>query len=329
MCLYKHFTILERESLQVLLAKRISIEDIAKELGKDRSSVYREIKRNSDNKGYEPVIAELRYHTRRLKCKPKKKLENKEIFNFCFDKLVNENWSPEQISGRLKEENSSLQISYPTVYRGINSGLFDREYAREHTGKFKRILRHKGKRRHRQNIKENRGKFDISHHINERPTGCTNRTRIGHFECDTVVGKKGKACLVTLVDRKSRYLIGGIAKKKDAINVNNTIINKTKNEHVISITPDRGKEFSKHKELSKKMNDIKIYFPDPYSPWQRGTNENTNGLIRQYFPKRKDIDDIADNYVDKIFLKINLRPRKCLNYKTPYEIYHKVLLHLT
>ena len=116
--------------------------------------------------------------------------------------MANENWSPEQISGRLKEENSLMQISYPTVYRGINKGLFDREYAKEHSGNFKRTLRHKGKRIHRRNIKENRGKFEISHHINERPIGCNNRTRIGHFECDTVVGKKGKACLVTLVDRK-------------------------------------------------------------------------------------------------------------------------------
>ena len=224
MCLYKHFTLLERESLQVLLAKGISIEDIAKEIGKNRSSIYREIKRNSDNTGYRPAIAELKYYARRQKCKPKKKLENKEIFNFCFDKLVNENWSPEQISGRLKAENSSLQISYPTVYRGINNGLFDKEYAKEHTGSFKRTLRHKGKRIHKQNIKENRGKFEISYHINKRPIGCINRTRIGHFECDTVVGKKGKSCLVTLVDRKSRYLIGGISKKKDSINVNNTII---------------------------------------------------------------------------------------------------------
>ena len=157
MCLYKHFTLLERESLQVLLAKGISIEDIAKELGKAKSSIYREIKRNTDNNGYRPAIAELKYHTRRQKCRPKKKLENKEIFNFCFDKLVNENWSPEQISGRLKEENSLMQISYPTVYRGINKGLFDREYAKEHSGNFKRTLRHKGKRIHRRNIKENRG----------------------------------------------------------------------------------------------------------------------------------------------------------------------------
>ena len=92
------------------------------------------------------------------------------------------------IKKKIHEENSALQISYPTVYRGINRGLFDREHAREHTGNFKRILRHKGKRLHRQNIKENRGKFDISHHINERPIGCPNRTRIGHFECDTVGG---------------------------------------------------------------------------------------------------------------------------------------------
>ena len=159
--------------------------------------------------------------------------------------------------------------------------------------------------------------------------GCINRTAIGHFEGDTVVGKKGKSCLVSLVDRKSKYLKGGKANKKDAESVNKIILSEMKNEKILSITFDRGKEFARHKELSKSLNNIKIYFPDPYSPWQRGTNENTNGLIRQYFPKGKDIDNITEEYEQEVYLKINLRPRKCLNYKTPYEVYYKTLLHLT
>lgn len=329
MCLYKHFTLLERENLQLLLAKGIKVIDIAKALNKDKSSIYRELKRNSIRKCYTPIIAESKYLKRRLKCRPKKKLDNKELFDFCFAKIVDDNWSPEQISGRLKEEHNKMNISPPTIYRGINEGIFDKEYAKRHSGSFKRVLRHKGKTIHKRNIKENRGKFEILHHISERPISCDNRTRIGHFECDTVVGKKGQACLVTLVDRKSRYLIGGKANKKDAVNVNKTILDSVYKEKVVSITPDRGKEFSKHRELSNKLNDIKIYFPDPYSPWQRGTNENTNGLIRQYFPKRKDINNITNEYVQNVFLKINLRPRKILNYKTPYEIYHKTKLRLT
>lgn len=176
---------------------------------------------------------------------------------------------------------------------------------------------------------ERRGKFPVSHDISERTAVAVHRSRRGHFESDTVAGKKGNACLVTLVDRKSRYLLGGKADQKRADAVNTVIIELLRGQPLHSITPDRGKAFSKHAKVTKALDGVKFYFPKPHQPWQRGTNENTNGLLREYFPKGKDITDISNNYIQEKIDELNLRPRKCLGYKTPYEVYFSKTLHLT
>ena len=143
------------------------------------------------------------------------------------------------------------------------------------------------------------------------------------------MGKEGRACLVTLVDRKSRYLLGGKANLKSAKEVNETILKAVRGHKVRSITPDRGKEFAKHAEITEALDGVKFYFPLPHQPWQRGTNENTNGLLREYFPKGKDISNIPEEYIQEKFDELYLRPRKCLNYRTPYEVYFNTSLHLT
>ena len=143
-----------------------------------------------------------------------------------------------------------------------------------------------------------------------------------------MAGKTGKACLLTLTDRKSRYLLCRKIPKKNAQCVKQAMIELLKDEPLQSITPDRGKEFSKHPEISQQLSLVEFYFPLPHHPWQRGTNENTNGLLREYFPKTKDIDQ-SDSYIEAKIEEINRRPRKCLNWKTPYEVYHSVELHLT
>ena len=148
------------------------------------------------------------------------------------------------------------------------------------------------------------------------------------WEGDTVAGVKGKACLVTLVDRKSRYLVGGKADAKKADAVNAVMIQALQNEPLRSITPDRGKEFAKHAEVTAALDQVQFYFPLPHHPWERGTNENTNGLLREYFPKGKDLSDIPDSYIQKKFDELNKRPRKCLGYRTPFEVYHSKVLHL-
>ena len=146
-----------------------------------------------------------------------------------------------------------------------------------------------------------------------------------------MAGKTGGSCLVTLTDRKSRYLLGGKIEKKLSLFVRNKMIqlfSSISSEKVKTITPDRVKEFSKHSEITKVLKDIPFYFPDPHAPWQRGTNENTNGLLREYSPKNKDMNTVTDSYIEQTILKLNLRPRKCLNWKTPYEVFFDKTLHL-
>ena len=193
-------------------------------------------------------------------------------------------WSPEQISFRLKHEKNPIQISYATIYRGIYRGFLEEGKLSPGQRGVARKLRHRGKIRHKNGCIETRGK--ISHHISERPEQANQRERIGDWEADTVAGVTGKACLVTLVDRKSRYLLCEKVAKKDSISVKQAIIHMLKDGQPKTITPDRGKEFSRHEEISKALNDVQFYFPEPHQPWQRGTNENTNGLLREYFPKK-------------------------------------------
>ena len=152
-------------------------------------------------------------------------------------------------------------------------------------------------------IVENRGKIAISNDIADRPAGAQNRSRRGHWEGDTVAGKTGKACFVTLVERKMRFLVGGKSSAKRAADVNEVMWIALEGRPVKSITPDRGKEFAKHAEVTEALEGVKFYFPPPHHPWERGSNENTNGLLREYFPKGQDITDIPDAYIQEMFDK--------------------------
>lgn len=171
-------------------------------------------------------------------------------------------------------------VSVPTIYRAIHAGLLNPPGA---SAKFVlRKLRHHGKRRHKKGNEEHRGKFVISHLIEDRPASAANRSVRGHWEADTMVGKQGRAYLVTLVDRKSRYLLGGKAIGKTAAAVNKVMCKALSGQPHLSVTPDRGKEFSKHAQLKKELKRVTFYFPAPHHPWERGTNENTNGLLRPF-----------------------------------------------
>ena len=191
-----------------------------------------------------------------------------------------------------------------------------------------RKLRHKGKSRHTKNYEERRGKIQVTNDLKDRPEEANLRIRIGDWEADTVLGTAGKACLVTLVDRKSRYLLCARINKKNSVNVRDTMIELLKGSPIYSVTPDRGKEFSKHKEISSVLNNVPFYWPLPSHPWDRGTNENTNGLLREYFPKNEDMSFHSHEHIDNKVKEINLRPRKCLGWKTPYEVYYDQVLHL-
>ena len=237
-------------------------------------------------------------------------------------KVLDGKWSPEQLSKYLEFEQSDLSISFNTIYRAIHQGWLDIS-----EGKASRKLRHKGRTRRRKNHLEKRGKITISHTLEECPISTQNRSRFEHWEADTVLGVAGGACLLTLTERKSRFeLVKKIADKK-ALLVKEAMITLLTPHKLRSITPDRGKEFVKHSLVTQTLGTA-FYFPEPHQPWQRGTNENTNGLLREFFPKQQDINRWSDDYIQSVVDKLNLRPRKCLGWKTPYEVYFKKLLHL-
>lgn len=327
---YKHLTRKERESLLYFLAKGYSISRIAKELGRNKSTISRELRRNTDKGEYYPSSAEAQYNKRRKKCRRKKLLENAGLFALVQDKFLGHHWSPEQIEGRLKLEGSAYRISYRTIYRAIYSGMFDTPEQRRSKGNrgAKRKLRHKGKPRHGKEYQEKRGKMEIPNCITQRPEAANARERLGDWEADTVLGKQGGACLLTLVDRMSRYLLCRKLDRKGSKEVAQETISALQGQPVQTITPDRGKEFLRHALVTQELK-VKFYFAQPHHPWQRGTNENTNGLLREFFPKGFDLSGITSEAIQAVQDEMNLRPRKSLGFRTPAELHFNKSLHLT
>lgn len=332
---YKHLTIEEREMLYLMHGQGKSFREIARTLGRAPSTISREYKRGrSCRHSYLPSRAQYRYEKRRKNCGRKHILsdpEAREKIRYYVQQL---HWSPEQISNRLKMEGNALRISYPGIYRAIKAGLLDTSKARpsyrRNEFKFVKKLRRKGKK-----YKQGTGKQEqlhITHTIEERPQGCIDRTELGHYEGDTVLGKKGGARLLTLVDRTSRYTLIRRIPNGEAGVTRDAMIAALREmpEHLVkSVTPDRGREFAAHGSVTEELPNVTIYFPPPHSPWERGTNENTNGLIREYSPKGADIALFTDEEIRAIETSLNLRPRKCLNWATPFEFHFGRVLHLT
>ncbi|WP_342224514.1 IS30 family transposase [Spiroplasma endosymbiont of Asaphidion curtum] len=238
------------------------------------------------------------------------KFKNRELVKYVQQKLLL-GWSPEQIYGRIKNFHKEWIISFKTIYNWIYSGLLEKVTNKN--------LRRKGKKRKSQ---ENRGKFN-GKSIKERNINVNNRITVGHWEGDTVVSSRGKSksCLITLVERTSRFTLAMLVENRTTKVVNENIshyLSILPNNLVKTITFDRGKEFSNWQQLEKNLN-VKIYFANAYSPWQRGTNENTNGLIREKFPKKFNFSNTTKNAVHKFILSLNQRPRKILNYLSPIE----------
>ena len=329
---YHHLSTRERESILFMRGEGKGIRAIAAALGRAASTISRELKRNIIKNEYSPSQAEKKYRARRKSCCPKKVLTDPVAKALVKRLFLEEQWSPEQIANRLKEENNAVQVSYSTIYRAIYSRMFDDKKLSHSERGVIRKLRHCGKTRHRKGTEENRGKLKISNPIEERPAEANDRSAFGHWEADTVAGKTGSSCMITLADRKSRYLLLKKIPKKNSVLVRDGIIEllqQLPDNKVASITPDRGKEFSRHSEITEAMNGLPFYFPKPHAPWERGTNENTNGLIREYCPKSVDLETFDDDHFATFTAKLNRRPRKCLGWKSPYEVFFGVVLHLT
>ena len=324
---YNHLSITERELIAIYRAEGKSICQIARLLGRNKSTVSRELARNKSE--YLPSKAHARYKRRRKKCRPHKLLENSELFALVRKLFLDRHWSPEQIANRLKLENYPIQISYKTIYRAIYAGLFDTPEQKRSTGNRGAIrkLRHRGKPRRPKGYVSNRGKIPISNEIATRPFEANERIRPGDWEADTIWGKNQKNALLTLVDRKSRFLLACKLSKLVDKEVQEAMIAALRGQPVHSITPDRGREFRRHGNVTAALG-VPFYFPPAHQPWQRGTNENTNGLLREYFPKGYDFSKLTDEDLQKVVEQLNHRPRKCLGYKTPWEVYFSTPLHL-
>lgn len=305
---YSHIKKAERLEIAILLKKGYSFRNIADAINKSASSVSREINHNSVKGEYNPEKANLKSYVKRKysKFQIMKIVQNKKLWNYIEEK-IKKNWSPETISGRIKHIDIDIKgISSKSIYKFVKNRYLER------------YLRLKGKKRRipRKKIKQ---LLDRSF-IDERPKNIDNRRHFGHWEGDFIVsGKNGKGILLVLCERKSRYCIVKKLLRKDTGTINKTIQKMLLGAYCLSLTLDNDILFQKHKELEI-MIKAKIFFCNPYHSWEKGGVENVNSLIRQYIPKGSDISKYSSKYIEEIMRKINDKPRKCLNYKTPFEI---------
>lgn len=319
---YKHVTLNQRCQINALIAMgQISKNKIAEQLGVHRSTITRELQRNSNKHRYRYDQANEKAKQRRSQASKKPKKLTSTLKAQVKD-LLHLGWSPEQISGRLKQEN--INISHETIYKWIWAN-------KRAKGTLYKSLRRKGKKRNnRGNKYAGRGYIKNRVDIDERPKIVNEKSRLGDFEMDTVVGRRGSyPVLITAVDRASKYTIIKLSPDKTAKNVSFAIVKGLSNfpHKIETLTYDNGKEFTDHEIVSKTL-DSKAYFAKPYHSWERGLNEHTNGLIREYFPKSMNFSKIVDSDVKKVETLLNLRPRKVLKYLTPFEIIHNTKLNL-
>lgn len=304
---YHRLTLEDRYQIYAGKHSGLGIREIARALERPASTVSRELKRNRDGYGgYVPVRAHRKAVRRRSLIGPPKKVY---VCKDKVDELLKQQWSPEQISGRLAMD--GIRISYESIYRYVYN---DSKHL------FKNLRRQRRQRRTRQSLKrlKNCGVRVNRTWIDERPSIVEQRVRLGDLERDTVLGKNGR--LLTIVDRVSRLTKIAKVERHNSYYTHLTTLKLLKGAIVHTITNDGGPEFGMHDQTAKDLN-TKVYFNRPYSAWQRGTNENTNGLIRQYYPKGTDFSKVTDDDISKVEALLNNRPRKKLGYKTPYEVH--------
>ena len=317
---YTHLTEEERYHIDELLREGHTQSDIAKSLGRAAPTISRELSRNKGKRGWRPHQADNKAKERLINRGASNVHRTSELsWAYVIEKLTEEQWSPEQIAGRMKLEGVE-PMSHETIYQRI---LSDKGSG----GRLYTHLRCKKQRKKRYGSKDaGRGCIPNRVDIEKRPAIVDSRKRVGDWEGDTIIGShKGGAVIASMVERKSRLTVLAKSPDKTTKSVIHGIINKMKpvKESIKTITFDNGKEFSSHADLTNHFG-ADIFFARPYHSWERGLNENTNGLVRQYFPKRVPFDNIDEKEIQNVADKLNSRPRKCLGYKTPYEVFKKL-----
>ena len=315
---YTHLSITERSQLEVLLRLGWSKRAIGKDLGRHHSAITREIQRGSVEGEYLAKTAQTAYQECRNASKPKGRF-TAELAGELEEKLQ-QTWSPEQIAESRRASGKPF-VCFKTIYRW----LYDRRLKRGDVS----VLRHKGKRR---KPVETRGRFLVGKTIAQRPKAIRKRESFGHWELDTVVSSRGKsrACAATFIERKTRMFLAVKMPDRTAHSMEiafGVAAGQFVQSAFKTATVDRGKEFACYTELEL-FHGIDVYFADPYSSWQRGSNENANGLLREFFPKGHDFAEITDKELHQAIHLINHRPRKCLGWKSAYESFMEELSHL-
>ena len=323
--MYKHITSQEREYIAIWKAQGIPNREIARRLEKDLSTVKRELKRNRSlfSGCYVAITAQGLANRKSLLARKRHPLKSPAVYSYVLERL-RRGWSPEQIAGRLELKTGEPVICHETIYSFI--------YGKEHkTKKLWEYLPRKQKRRQKQNGRSSQ-KVRIAQRvsIHERPIKIDQRNEFGHWEGDTVEGRRSEGDGIhTEVERITRFFL---ARRIDRIGSRETsfiqkrMFQMLPDQARFSTTLDNGRENHSHRLL--RFLKMKTYFADPYSSWQRGTNENTNGLLRRYLPKGASFKNLCQEYLDEIVDEINSRPRKCLGYNTASEVFYRKLNEL-
>ena len=308
---YRHLSQTERYQIFCLMKEGLNCTEIAKNLGRSTSTISREIRRNKGGRGYRPKQADRLAQERSVGSRNARRIEP-DVLKAAFDRIA-EQLSPEQVA-------AELPISHETLYQHI--------YADKAAGGtlWKNLRCQKKRKKRYASGVERRGQIVGRRPIHERPANVELRRTVGHWEGDTVIGAGHKQAIVTLVERKSGYAVLMKVNHKTSELVSAAVIKKLEpiRDRVKTITFDNGKEFAEHARIDEALGS-KTYFADPFSSWQRGSNENFNGLLRQYIPKKRPLSTVTDEELKMIERRLNNRPRKRLGFKTPNQVFHESL----
>lgn len=321
---YCRMNLAEREELSIRYAQGQSLHVIARDLNRSPSTISRELARNRTGYYYRAVTAD-RKAKRRCFRKPRRLAVDARLRHAVLQRL-RQQWSPEQICDRLRQDYAGephMQVCAETIYSYLYvlpRGELRREL-------LSHLRQHRKTRRPRSRGMDRRGQIPDMISIEERPPEVADRTIPGHWEGDIILGRGHQSALGTLVERTTRTVLLVRLSSHDAVSVRRAFVRKLRHipkQMRLTLTYDRGKEMAEHK-LFTKQTKMQVYFAHPQSPWERGTNENTNGLIRQYFPKGTDFNEASDYQIRKVQDRLNGRPRKVLNAKTPFEAFNALL----
>ena len=321
---YKRLTLQDREDIALYLSHGWSYQAIAEQLGRAVSTISREVIRNSERFEYRASLAESR--TKRRRYRQERRLDSDPRLRAWVFQRLRRYWSPQQIARKLKDEfphDETMRLSHESLYTYLY--VLPRGELRKELLRY--LRQHHKTRRKRSRGADRRGKIAEMISIEERPAEVADRCIPGHWESDLIMGANNRSALGTLAERTTRTVLLVRLREKTAVAVRRAFARKMKTlpqQMRLSMTHDQGIEMAEHKLFTKDTK-IQVYFAHPHSPWERGTNENTNGLLRQFFPKGTDFNEVSDYQIRRVQHLMNGRPRKVIDWKTPYEAMQELL----